>query len=304
MGPEELAIITNPQFINATFQAGENWYHGMVARAQEANRLAQRRNSFEAANAQYAIVNQQILAGARQQNEKWKAFANDLVKKHDEYAVLAKRLVDENEAALNDEMNLKRAAMRQLAEEKARSAEKDVGIAQLQNDLAGVRGTLAATQESLTYERQNSAAIAAESGTVKAALQVSEGSRESVLAELKMASEKVAYLEVQRRNAMSVTLAVEAAGMAVMYATAQAMESWAAQGKAPMLDNLMTSHFKDGGQPMTMREYLWFATLIKEMRERNIPYYLIHCRCKVDGIEDFLERNPHISEVKADAKAV
>ncbi|WP_291366215.1 hypothetical protein [Acetobacter sp. UBA5411] len=304
MGPTELAIITNPQFINATFQAGENWYHGMVARAREAEALAQRRNSFEAANAQYALVNQQILEGARQQNEKWKAFANDLVKKHDEYAVLAKRLLDENSAALRDEVNSGFALERKLNEERASSAEKDAGIARLQNDLAGVRGTLEATQESLTYERQNSAAIATESGKVKAALQVSEGSREAALGKLKMASEKVAYLEVQRRNAMSVTLAVEAAGMAVMYATAQAIESWAAQGKAPMLDNLMTSHFKDGGQPMTMREYLWFATLIKEMRERNIPDYLIHCRCKVDGIEDFLERNPHISEVKADAKVV
>ncbi len=304
MGPEELAIITNPQFINATFQAGENWYHGMVARARDAQALSQRRNSFEAANAQYALVNQQILEGARQQNEKWKAFANDLVKKHDEYAVMAKRLVDENEAALDAEVDLKRAAMRQLTEEKARSAEKDVGIAQLQNDLAGVRGTLAATQESLTYERQNSAAIATESGKVKAALQVSEGSRESALAELKEAGEKVTSLEAQRRDADLVTQAVEAAGMTVMYVTAQAMESWIGQGKAPMLDNLMTSHFKAGGQPMTMREYLWFATLIKEMKGRNVPDFLIRDRCKVDGIEDFLARNPHISEVKADAKAV
>ncbi|MDN7349997.1 hypothetical protein [Acetobacter senegalensis] len=304
MGPEELAIITNPQFINATFQAGENWYHGMVARAQEANRLAQRRNSFEAANAQYAIVNQQILEGARQQNEKWKAFANDLVKKHDEYAVLARRLLDEEIADRQSETKAKRVFEQQLATEKAHSAEKDTGIARLQNDLAGVRGALAATQESLTYERQNSAAIATESGKVKAALQASEGARQSALTELKEAGEKVTSLEAQRRDAMSVTLAVEAAGMAVMYVTAQAMESWAAQGKAPMLDNLMTSHFKDGGQPMTMREYLWFATLIKEMRKRDIPDYLIHCRCKVDGIEDFLERNPHISEEKVDTKAV
>ena len=155
MGPEELAIITNPQFINATFSAGENWYHGMVARAREAQALSQRRNSFEAANAQYALVNQQILEGARQQNEKWKAFANDLVKKHDEYAVLAKRLVDENEAALFAELDLKRAAMRQLTEEKARSAEKDASIARLQIELAEVRATLAATKDALDYERRN-----------------------------------------------------------------------------------------------------------------------------------------------------
>lgn len=304
MGPEELAIITNPQFINATFQAGENWYHGMVARARDAQALSQRRNSFEAANAQYALVNQQILEGARQQNEKWKAFANDLVKKHDEYAVLAKRLLDENSAALRDEVNSGFALERKLNEERASSAEKDAGIARLQNDLAGVRGTLEATQESLTYERQNSAAIATESGKVKAALQVSEGSREAALAELKEAGEKVTSLEAQRRDADLVTQAVEAAGMTVMYVTAQAMESWIGQGKAPMLDNLMTSHFKAGGQPMTMREYLWFATLIKEMKGRNVPDFLIRDRCKVDGIEDFLARNPHISEEKVDATAV
>ncbi|MFT8370865.1 hypothetical protein [Acetobacter sp.] len=304
MGPEELAIITNPQFINATFQAGENWYHGMVAQAREAARLSQERNSFVEANNRLVAVNSQLITQGRQQNEKWKAFANDLVKKHDEYAVLAKRLLDEKTAALRSEVFSGCAMERQLNEEKASSAEKDAGIARLQNDLAGVRGTLEATQESLTYERQNSAAIATESGKVKAALQASEGSRESALAELKEAGEKVTSLEAQRRDADLVTQAVEAAGMTVMYVTAQAMESWIGQGKAPMLDNLMTSHFKAGGQPMTMREYLWFATLIKEMKGRNVPDFLIRDRCKVDGIEDFLARNPHISEEKVDATAV
>ena len=155
MGPEELAIITNPQFINATFQAGENWYHGMVARARDAARLAQERNSFVEANNHLVAVNSQLIAQGRQQNEKWKAFANDLVKKHDEYAVLAKRLVDENEAALFAELDLKRAAMRQLTEEKARSAEKDASIARLQIELAEVRATLAATKDALDYERRN-----------------------------------------------------------------------------------------------------------------------------------------------------
>ncbi len=304
MGPEELAIITNPQFINATWSAGENWYHGMVARVQEANRLAQRRNSFEEANAQHAIVNQQLLEGARSQNEKWKAFANDLVRQHDEYAVLARRLLDEKKASFRTTLFAKCAVERQLAEEKASSAEKDAGIARLQADLSGVRGSLTATQESLSYERQNSAAIAAENGTVKAALQTSEDARQAALAGLKEAGEKVSTLEAQRRDADLVTQAVEAAGMTVMYVTSQAMESWISQGKAPMLDNLMTSHFKAGGQSMTMREYLWFATLIKEMKGRNIPDHLIRERCKVDGIEDFLARHPDISDVKADAKAL
>lgn len=155
MGPEELAIITNPQFINATFQAGESWYHGMVAQAREAARLSQERNSFVEANNRLVAVNSQLIAQGRQQNEKWKAFANDLVKKHDEYAVMAKRLVDGKAAALTDETNLKRAAMRQLTEEKARSAEKDASIARLQIELAEVRATLAATKDALDYERRN-----------------------------------------------------------------------------------------------------------------------------------------------------
>jgi hypothetical protein len=71
-----------------------------------------------------------------------------------------------------------------------------------------------------------------------------------------------------------------------------------------MLDNLMTSHFKAGNQPMTMREYLWFATLIKEMKGRNVPDHLIRERCKVDGIEDFLARHPDISDVRVDAKEI
>jgi hypothetical protein len=62
----------------------------------------------------------------------------------------------------------------------------------------------------------------------------------------------------------------------------------------------MTSHFKAGGQPMTMREYLWFATLIKEMKGRNISDRLIAERCPVDGIENFLERDVAISDNKAD----
>lgn len=58
---------------------------------------------------------------------------------------------------------------------------------------------------------------------------------------------------------------------------------------------------------MTMREYLWFATLIKEMKSRSIPDRLIVERSPVDGIaasngiEDFLARDVAISEKKKDA---
>ncbi|MFT8519091.1 hypothetical protein [Acetobacter syzygii] len=70
MGSEESAIIMSPQFINATFQAGEDWYYGMLERTQEANRLAQHRHSFEVANARCAVINHQLLHDAREQNAK------------------------------------------------------------------------------------------------------------------------------------------------------------------------------------------------------------------------------------------
>ncbi|MDN7352641.1 hypothetical protein [Acetobacter senegalensis] len=328
MGPEELAIITNPQFINATFQAGESWYHGMLARAREAQALAQRRNSFEAANAQYAIVNQQILAGARQQNEKWKAFANDLVKKHDEYAVLAKRLVDNNEAALNDEMNLKRAAMRQLAEEKARSAEKDVGIARLQNDLSGVRGSLAATQESLTYERQNVAALQAENEKLRAALSAAESDRQRLhednaafLSAADHFEQKCKDLEsdlersqhaLQEEEAQTLTLsqdfqnahlvneALSSASLSVLPLMEQTRGLWAAQGKPSMMENSLASHCRSDGQPLTVREYLWFATLMREMMAHNVPDHLVSTYCPVAHRGDFLTRPVAIQEKRPD----
>ncbi|MFT8507593.1 hypothetical protein [Acetobacter sp.] len=328
MGPTELAIITNPQFINATFQAGENWYHGMVARAQEANRLAQRRNSFEAANAQYAIVNQQILAGARQQNEKWKAFANDLVKKHDEYAVLAKRLLDEKTAALQSEVFAGCAMERQLNEEKARSAEKDVGISQLQNDLAGVRGSLAATQESLSYERQNVAAFQAENEKLRAALSAAESDRqrlhednaaflsaadhfeqkcknlESDLERSQQAlhEEEAEHLNLSHdlKNVHLVNEALSSASPLALSLMEQTCGLWKAQGKPSMMENYLPSHSRIDGQPLTVREYLWFATLMREMVARNIPDHLISAHCPVAERDDFLTRPVAIQEKRPD----
>lgn len=64
MGPEELAIIMSPQFINATFRAGEDWYHSMVAHNQE----ARRRNDFENANAELVRVNHLLISRAQEQN--------------------------------------------------------------------------------------------------------------------------------------------------------------------------------------------------------------------------------------------
>ncbi|MFT9447507.1 hypothetical protein, partial [Gluconobacter japonicus] len=72
MGPEELAIITNPQFINTTFRAGENWYHGMVNRVREAEALARRRKSFSAAKAQITLLNRHHLDAAPPQKQNLK----------------------------------------------------------------------------------------------------------------------------------------------------------------------------------------------------------------------------------------
>ncbi|MCP1215943.1 hypothetical protein NKW53_07700 [Acetobacter orientalis] len=328
MGPEELAIITNPQFINATFSAGENWYHGMVARAREAQALSQRRNSFEAANAQYALVNQQILEGARQQNEKWKAFANDLVKKHDEYAVLAKRLLDEKSALLRDEVISGCALERKLDEERASSSEKDVGIARLQNDLAGVRGTLAATQESLTYERQKVAALQAENEKLRAALSAVESDRQRLhednaafLSAADHFEQKCKDLEsdlersqhaLQEEEAQNLTLshdlqnahlvneAFSSASLLALPLMEQTRGLWAAQGKPSMMDTPLASHCRSDGQPLTVSEYLWFATLMREMTAHNAPDHLVSTYCPVAHRGDFLTRPVTIQEKRPD----
>ncbi len=324
MGPEELAIIMSPQFINATFRAGEDWYHAMVARNQE----ARRRNSFEVANAELVRVNRQLLDRLRRQNDDWRRHAEGLdqrieglIRQVNARGAFADRIC---EALKKTECELK--AMTTLC------SEKDASIARFQADLAGVRGSLGATQEALAQERLSLTSARDEAGRTQSALLEVQKDRDRLVSErarlvrdrdqiagdrdlfrnmLDSMDEAVSALNEGRREARReaalVTQAVEAAGMTVMYVTAQAMEAWAGQGKPSMLDNLMTSHFKAGGQPMTMREYLWFATLIKEMKSRSIPDRLIVERCPVDGIaasngiEDFLARDVAISESKADA---
>ncbi|PAK78903.1 hypothetical protein [Acetobacter fabarum] len=328
MGPEELAIITNPQFINATFQAGENWYHGMIARAREAEALAQRRNSFEAANAQFTVVNRQLLEGARQQNEKWKTFANDLVRKHDAYAVLARRLLDETKAYLNDSLNAERACKRELIAEKEKSAEKDSSISQLHTDLAGVRGSLAATQESLSYERQKVAALQAENEKLRAALSAAESDRQrlhednaaflsaadhfeqkckDLESDLERSQQALQEGEAEHlslshdlQNAHLVNEALSSASLSVLPLMEQTRGLWAAQNKPSMMENSLASHCRTDGQPLTVREYLWFATLMREMVARNIPDHLVSTYCPVAQRGDFLTCPVTIKEKRPD----
>lgn len=307
MGPEELAIITNPQFINATFRAGENWYHNLVAQVQRTEALARRRNEFEVANTELVRVNRQLVSGVQEQNLRWKRHAETIVQQFNERVAQDERLYTELLADYQNTLAARQKNGRELREMTALCSEKDASISQLQADLAGVRGSLGATQDALAHERQSLASVRDESSRTQSALQAVQGDRDRLQDGLKQAEGAVSALEASQREAALVTQAVEAAGMTVMYVTAQAMEAWAGQGKPSMLDNLMTSHFKAGGQPMTMREYLWFATLIKEMKARGVPDRLIVERCPVDGIaasngiENFLTRDVAISEIKADA---
>lgn len=308
MGPEELAIITNPQFINAAFRAGEDWYNSLVARVREAEELARHRNAYEAANAQFVVVNRQLLEGARRHNEEWRRHTESIVQQFNERVALDERLYTDLRDSYQRELAGRQKNGRELRAMTALCSEKDASISQLQADLAGVRGSLGATQDALAHERQSLALMRDEAGRTQSALLEAQrdrdrltGDRDRLQDGLKKAEGAVSALEASQREAALVTQAVEAAGMTVMYVTAQAMEAWAGQGKPSMLDNLMTSHFKAGGRPMTMREYLWFATLIKEMKSRSIPDRLIVERCPVDGIEDFLARDVAISENKADA---
>ncbi|MFT8663940.1 hypothetical protein [Acetobacter orientalis] len=328
MGPEELAIIMSPQFINATFRAGEDWYYGMLARTQEANRLAQHRHSFEVANARYAVVNHQLLHDAREQNAKWKAFANDLVRKHDDSAVLARRLLDEEIAGRKAETNAKRTVEQQLADEKSRSAGKDNEIAQLKQDWNWFSNTLDTTHAALTSEQQKVAALQAENEKLRAALSAAESDRQrlhednaaflsaadhfeqkckdlkSDLARSQQAlqEEEAEHLSLSHdlRDARLVNEALSSAPLLALSLMEQTRALWAAQGKPSMMENSLASHYRIDGHPLTVREYLWFATLMREMTAHNVPDYLVSTHCPVAQRGDFLTRPVTIQEKRPD----
>ena len=328
MGPEELAIIMSPQFINATFRAGEDWYYGMLARTQEANRLAQHRHSFEVANARYAVVNHQLLHDAREQNAKWKAFANDLVRKHDNYAVLAKRLLDEEIAGRKAETNAKRTVEQQLADEKSRSAGKDNEIAQLKQDWNWFSNTLDTTHAALTSEQQKVAALQAENEKLRATLSAAESDRQrlhednaaflsaadhfeqeckdlkSDLARSQQAlqEEEAEHLSLSHdlRDARLVNEALSSAPLLALSLMEQTRALWAAQGKPSMMEHSLGSHYRVDGHPLTVREYLWFATLMREMTAHNVPDHLVSTYCPVAQRGDFLTRPVTIQEKRPD----
>ncbi|GAA3679499.1 hypothetical protein [Acetobacter lovaniensis] len=328
MGPEELAIIMSPQFINATFRAGEDWYYGMLERTQEANRLAQHRHSFEVANARYAVVNHQLLHDAREQNAKWKAFANDLVRKHDDYAVLARRLLDEEIAGRKAETNAKRAVEQQLADEKSRSADKDNEIAQLKQDWNWFSNTLDTTHAALTAEQQKVAALQAENEKLRATLSAAESDRqrlhednaaflsaadhfEQKCKDLKsdltrsqqvLHEEEAEHLNLSHdlRDASLVNEALSSAPLLALSLMEQTHALWAAQGKPSMMEHSLGSHYRVDGHPLTVREYLWFATLMREMAAHHVPDHLVSAHCPVAQRGDFLTRPVTIQEKRPD----
>jgi DNA repair exonuclease SbcCD ATPase subunit len=328
MGPEELAIIMSPQFINATFRAGEDWYYGMLERTQEANRLAQHRHSFEVANARYAVVNHQLLHDAREQNAKWKAFANDLVRKHDDYAVLARRLLDEEIAGRKAETNAKRTVEQHLADEKSRSAGKDNEIAQLKQDWNWFSNTLDTTHAALTSEQQKVAALQAENEKLRAALSAAESDRqrlhednaaflsaadhfEQECKDLKsdlarsqeaLQEEEAEHLSLSHdlRDARLVNEALSSAPLLALSLMEQTRALWAAQGKPSMMEHSLGSHYRVDGHPLTVREYLWFATLMREMTAHNVPDHLVSTYCPVAQRGDFLTRPVTIQEKRPD----
>lgn len=328
MGPEELAIIMSPQFINATFRAGEDWYYGMLERTQEANRLAQHRHSFEVANARYAVVNHQLLHDAREQNAKWKAFANDLVRKHDDYAVLAKRLLDEEIADRKAETNAKRAVEQQLADEKSRSVGKDNEIAQLKQDWNWFSNTLDTTHAALTAEQQKVAALQAENEKLRATLSAAESDRqrlhednaaflsaadhfEQKCKDLKsdltrsqqaLHEEEAEHLNLSHdlKNVRLVNEALSSASLLAMVLMEQTHALWAAQGKPSMMEHSLGSHYRVDGHPLTVREYLWFATLMREMTAHNVPDHLVSAHCPVAQRGGFLTRPVIIQEKRPD----
>ncbi|GBQ31318.1 hypothetical protein AA12717_3725 [Gluconacetobacter sacchari DSM 12717] len=322
MGPEELSIIMSPQFINATFRAGEDWYNNLMERkraveqqAQEAARQNQL-HALRAANANLWQFNSDLLRELsnkrlenREQSAALSVAERDLFLANAANAGLSSRLEQVTSppkpvGAVPDlatfTSDLQASVQRAIANEQKRKADEAASAA-----MASERRSQERILAQAQAQAQELAQVRAERDEAKTGLEAARADGYRLQSEVDLATSAlktkdilVTALEAERRDNALAAQAIEAAGMTVMYVTAQAMEAWAAQGKAPMLDNLMTSHTKAGGRPMTMREYLWFATLIKEMKARDVPDHLIRARCPVDGIEDFLAREVVVSDRK------
>lgn len=318
MGPEELSIIMSPQFINATFRAGEDWYNSLRERAQEAEAFARRRNAFEAANAKLVAVNRQLVDRSQRQNAEWKRHTENIVTQFNARVAHDERAYSELRASHSAVVADRQARMHELSAMTAVSAGKDTTISNLQSDLSAVRASLNAMQEALVHERQSVATLREENKNLQIALQDAlkesdrlSGHNQSLLAALRdnkhdyatlkselelsqcrleKAHTHILELEAARRDADLADEATNAAVSSVMMIMALIIPIWTAQGKTSLFENPVTSHTRLDGQPVTLREYLWFSTLLREMAARNVPDHLIHARCPVDERDDFLTR--------------
>jgi chromosome segregation ATPase len=324
MGPEELSLIMSPQFINATFRAGEDWYNNLRERAEEAEAFARRRNAFEAANAQYAIVNRQILNEAQRHNAEWKRHTENIVAQFNEQVAHDERAYAELRASHSAVVADRQATMHELSAMTAVSSGKDTTISNLQSELAALRASLNALHEALDQERQSVTTLGEENKSLQVTLQDARqesdrlsGHNQSLLAALRDADHGYgtlksdlelsqgrleyaqAYIveqEAARRDRDLADDATSAAVSSVMMIMAQVMSLWAVQGKTSLFENPVTSHTGLNGQPLTLRDYLWLSTLVREMQTRNVPDRLIRARCPVKDIEVFLTQRISITE--------
>lgn len=324
MGPEELSLIMSPQFINATFRAGEDWYNNLRERAEEAEAFARHRNAFEAANARLVVVNRQLVDQSQRQNAEWKHHAESIVAQFRERVAHDERAYAELSASYSALAADRQARMNELNAMTAVSTGKDTTISKLQSELAALRASLNALHEALDQERQSITTLGEENKSLQVALQDARqesdrlsGHNQSLLAalrdadhdygtlksELELSQGRLEYAqahiveqEAARRDRDLADDATSAAISSVMMIMPQVLSLWAAQGKTSLFENPVTSHTGLNGQPLTLRDYLWLSTLIREMQSRNVPGHLIRARCPVQDIESFLTRQVSIAE--------
>lgn len=324
MGPEELAIIMSPQFINATFRAGEDWYNSLRERAEEAGAFARHRNAFEAANARLVVVNRQLVDQSQRHNAEWKRHTENIVAQFNERVAHDERAYAELSASYSAVAADRQARMHELSAMTAVSAGKDTTISNLQSELAALHASLNALHEALDQERQSVTTLGKENKSLQMTLQDARqesdrlsGHNQSLLAALRDADHDYGTLksdlelsqgrleyaqahiveqEAARRDRDLADDATNAAVSSIMMIMPQVLSLWAAQGKTSLFENPVTSHTGSNGQPLTLQDYLWLSTLIREMQSRNLPGHLIRARCPVKDIESFLTRQVSIAE--------
>ncbi|MFH7811309.1 MULTISPECIES: hypothetical protein [Acetobacter] len=301
MGPEELAIIMSPQFINATFRAGEDWYHSMVARNQE----ARRRNDFENANAELVRVNHLVISRSQEQNLRWKRYAETLDQRIE---VLVRQVNARGEFGerVAGELDV---ASRNLEAKTTLCSQKDATIAQERQKVAALeaeneklRAALSAAESDRQRLHEDNAAFLSAADHFEQKCKDLESDLERSQHALQEEEAQNLRLSEDFQNAHLVNEALLSASLSALPLMEQTRGLWAAQGKPSMMDNPLASHCRSDGQPLTVREYLWFATLMREMTAHNVPDHLVSTYCPVAHRGDFLTRPVTIQEKSHDPR--